>query len=112
MALGDYDNKRQYTKYKRHVNESHERVDAGTVNALQDDLNVQQKDTNEVKDTAFEERVYTIFNNNLYVNAMFIDSFKTGEYINRNESQDGIKVDTNNSQLTLEIDSAAADAVT
>ena len=53
MALNDYDNKRQYTKYKRHVNESHERVDAGTVNTLQDDLNVQQKETNEASSSVF-----------------------------------------------------------
>lgn len=111
MALNDYDNKRQYTKYKRHVNESHERVDAGTVNALQDDLNAQQKETNEVKDTAFEERVYTIFNNNLYVNAMFVDCFKSGEYVNLNESQNGIKVDANKTQLTLDTSIAAADAI-
>ena len=93
MALNDHNSTRQYTKYKRHVNESHERVDASTVNTLQDDLNVQQKETNEVKDTAFEERVYTIFNNNLYVNAMFVDYFKSGEYINLNESVIGIPVD-------------------
>lgn len=86
MALNEFDNKRQYTKYKRHVNESQERVDAATVNQLQDDLVVQQQETNEVKDTAFEERIYTIFNNNLYANAMFVDYFKTGEYINMNES--------------------------
>ena len=28
MALNDYNSKRQYTKYKRHVNDSQERVDA------------------------------------------------------------------------------------
>ena len=56
MALNEHDNTRQYTKYKRHVNESNERVDASTVNALQEDLNIQQKETNEVKDKAFEER--------------------------------------------------------
>ena len=61
MAFQDYDKNRQYTKYKRHVNESHERVNADTVNTLQTDLNNQQQETNSVKDTAFEERVYTIF---------------------------------------------------
>ena len=100
MALNEFDTKRQYTKYKRHVNDSNERVDAQTVNKLQDDINTQQQDTNTVKDTAFEERVYTIFDNNLFTNAMFIDCFKTGEYVNMNESN-GIEVDFPTTQLTI-----------
>lgn len=101
MALNEYDNKRQYTKYKRHVNESNERVNANTVNKLQDDLNVQQQETNTVKDTAFEERVYTIFDNNLYTNAMFIDYYKTGEYLNMNESSN-VTIDYNKTQLSID----------
>lgn len=87
MALQDFDKTRQYTRYKRHVDESHEKIDAGTVNKIQDDIVVQQVETNGVKDTAFEERVYTIFNNNLYTNAMFLDCLKTGEYIDMNSSR-------------------------
>lgn len=101
MALNDLDNKRQYTKYKRHVNESNERVDAKTVNKLQEDLSTQQQETNAVKDTAFEERIYTIFNNNLYANAMFVDYFKTGEYINMNESSN-IAFDYPKTQLSID----------
>lgn len=101
MALNDHNSTRQYTKYKRHVNESQERVDAGTVNQLQDDLNVQQQETNTVKDTAFEERIYTIFNNNLYTNAMFVDYFKTGEYLNMNESSN-IAFDYPKTQLSID----------
>lgn len=111
MALNEHDEKRQYTKYRRHVNESHEKVDAVTVNRLQSDLQVQQEDTNQVKDKAFEERVYTIFNNNLFTNAMFIDCFRTGEYINMNESSGGIILDYEKSQLTLKNESDAAFAV-
>ena len=101
MALQDYDKNRQYTKYKRHVNESHERVNAETVNTLQNDLNTQQRETNSIKDTAFEERVYTIFNNNLYTNAMFVDYFKTGEYIDMNSSRN-IVVDYPMTQMTID----------
>lgn len=101
MALNDLDNKRQYTKYKRHVNESNERVDAKTVNKLQEDLSTQQQETNAVKDTAFEERIYTIFNNNLYANAMFVDYFKTGEYVNMNESSN-IAFDYSKTQLSID----------
>lgn len=101
MALQDYDKNRQYTKYKRHVNESNERVNAETVNTLQSDLNSQQHETNLVKDTAFEERVYTIFNNNLYTNAMFVDYFKTGEYLNLHESSNA-KIDYEKHQLQIE----------
>lgn len=101
MALNEFDTKRQYTKYKRHVNDSNERVDAQTVNKIQDDINTQQQNTNTVKDTAFEERVYTIFENNLYTNAMFIDSFKTGEYINMNQSN-GVVVDFPTTRLTID----------
>lgn len=101
MALNEYDNKRQYTKYKRHVNESNERVNAHTVNQLQEDLNTQQQETNAVKDTAFEERVYTIFDNNLYTNAMFIDYYKTGEYLDMNKSSN-VVIDYNKSQLSID----------
>lgn len=100
MALNEFDNKRHYTKYKRHVNESHERVNAATVNQLQNDLAAQQQTTNEVKDITFEERIYTIFNNNLYTNAMFVDYFKTGEYINMNESS-GIEINHPKTQLSI-----------
>lgn len=100
MALNEHNPKRQYTRYKRHVNESNERVDALVVNALQDNINVQQLDTNQLKDTAFEERVYTIFTNNLYTNAMFVDYYKTGEYLNLSESN-GVKIDCNKAQLML-----------
>ena len=109
MALNEFDNKRQYTKYKRHVNESQERVDAATVNQLQDDLNVQQQETNEVKDTAFEERIYTIFNNNLYTNAMFVDYFKTGEYINKYESSN---IDINHTKTQLKIVNDKTEGIT
>lgn len=101
MALNDHNSTRQYTKYKRHVNESQERIDAGTVNQLQDDLNVQQQETNTVKDTAFEERIYTIFNNNLYTNAMFVDYFKTGEYIDMNKSSN-VALDYSKTQLSID----------
>jgi hypothetical protein len=101
MALNDHNSTRQYTKYKRHVNESQERIDAGTVNQLQDDLNVQQQETNTVKDTAFEERIYTIFNNNLYTNAMFVDYFKTGEYVDMNKSSN-VALDYSKTQLSID----------
>lgn len=101
MALNEYDAKRQYTKYKRHVNESQERVNAETVNQIQVDINNQQQETNQVKDTAFEERVYTIFNNNLYTNAMFIDYYKTGEYLNVTEST-GVMLDFEKSLMTID----------
>ena len=54
MPLQDYDKTRQYTKYKRHVDDSNEKVNAGTVNKIQSDINEQQHETNLVKDTAFE----------------------------------------------------------
>lgn len=101
MALNDHNSTRQYTKYKRHVNESQERIDAGTVNQFQDDLNVQQQETNTVKDTAFEERIYTIFNNNLYTNAMFVDYFKTGEYVDMNKSSN-VVLDYPKTQLSID----------
>ena len=86
MALSDYNNNRTYTKYKRHVDDSKERISALDVNKIQTDLAEQQQETNLVKDTAFEERVYTIFENNLYTNAMFFDRFNNGEHVNLSES--------------------------
>ena len=100
MALNETNNKRQYTQYKRHVNDSHERINAQTMNSIQKDINTVQVDNIEIKDKAFEERVYTIFNNDLYTNAMFIDYFKNGEYINDNESIN-IKIDDKDRYLML-----------
>lgn len=111
MPLNEHSNTRQYTRYKRHVNESHERVNADTVNKLQSDLNIQQEDTNLVKDKAFEERVYTIFENNAFANAMFIDYFRTGEFIDMNKSSDGVLLDYNKRQMTIKQTAANATAI-
>lgn len=92
MAIQDMDNKRRYTQYKRHVNESHERINADTVNTIQKDIQYAQEDRHIIKDQAFQERIYTIFNNNLFVNAMFIDPVENGNYINMLHSSN-IKLD-------------------
>ena len=110
MPLQDYDKTRQYTKYKRHVNDSNEKINAGTVNKIQSDINEQQHETNLVKDTAFEERVYTIFNNNLYVNAMFVDYYKQGQYLNLNES-DNVEINFEKTQLSLKAGSKSGTAI-
>ena len=110
MPLQDYDKTRQYTKYKRHVDDSNEKVNAGTVNKIQSDINEQQHETNLVKDTAFEERVYTIFNNNLYTNAMFVDYYKQGQYLNLNES-DNVEINFEKTQLSLKAESKSGTAI-
>ena len=110
MPLQDYDKTRQYTKYKRHVDDSNEKVNAGTVNKIQSDINEQQHETNLVKDTAFEERVYTIFNNNLYTNAMFVDYYKQGQYLNLNES-DNVEINFEKTQLSLKAGSKSGTAI-
>lgn len=86
MAMNEMDTTRRYTKYKRHVNDSTERIDAQDVNQIQENINEHQEDTNIIKDTAFQERVYTIFENNLYTNAMFLDVYENGQYINKIDS--------------------------
>lgn len=110
MPLQDYDKTRQYTKYKRHVDDSNEKVNAGTVNKIQSDINEQQHETNLVKDTAFEERIYTIFNNNLYTNAMFVDYYKQGQYLNLNES-DNVEINFEKTQLSLKAGSKSGTAI-
>ena len=110
MPLQDYDKTRQYTKYKRHVDDSNEKVNAGTVNKIQSDINEQQHETNLVKDTAFEERVYTIFNNNLYTNAMFVDYYKQGQYLNLNES-DNVEINFEKTQLSLKAGSKSGTVI-
>lgn len=79
----EFNTKKQYTKYTRHVNDSGERVDAQHINTIQKDLQDYQTQLNDMKDTAFEERVYTIFQNNYYVNAMFMDSFYNEIFIDK-----------------------------
>ena len=110
MPLQDYNKTRQYTKYKRHVDDSNEKVNAGTVNKIQSDINEQQHETNLVKDTAFEERVYTIFNNNLYANAMFVDYYKQGQYLNLNES-DNVEINFKKTQLSLKAGTKSGTAI-
>ena len=110
MPLQDCNKTRQYTKYKRHVDDSNEKVNAGTVNKIQSDINEQQHETNLVKDTAFEERVYTIFNNNLYTNAMFVDYYKQGQYLNLNES-DNVEINFEKTQLSLKAGSKSGTAI-
>lgn len=110
MPLQDYNKTRQYTKYKRHVDDSNEKVNAGTVNKIQSDINEQQHETNLVKDTAFEERIYTIFNNNLYTNAMFVDYYKQGQYLNLNES-DNVEINFEKTQLSLKAGSKSGTAI-
>lgn len=90
MAMNEMDTTRRYTKYKRHVNDSTERIDAQDVNQIQENINEHQEDTNIIKDTAFQERVYTIFENNLYTNAMFLDVYENGQYINKVDSSNYI----------------------
>lgn len=86
--MNETDITRRYTKYKRHVNDSSERVDATDINKVQNSVNTIESDTNSIKDKAFEERVYTIFNNNLYVNAMFLDTFENSKYIDMTQTND------------------------
>lgn len=88
MAMNETDVTRRYTKYKRHVNDSTERIDAQDVNTIQESINAHESDTNVIKDTAFQERVYTIFQNNLYANAMFIDTYENGNYIDMTQTKD------------------------
>lgn len=101
MALQDYNNTRRYTKYKRHVDNSEETINASDINKIQEDVVKQQLDSNSIKDTAFEERVYTIFNNNLYANAMFFDRFNNGDYVNMNKSSNTITINSQTHALTL-----------
>lgn len=100
MALNDLNTERQYTKYKRHVNDSAERVDANHINQIQEDISKKQEDINVIKDTAFQERIYTIFNSNLYVNAMFVDLFKDGRYIDMTLSN-GVELKPSQTRVQL-----------
>jgi len=108
-TLNNVDTTRRYTKYKRHVNNSTERIDAQDVNQIQQNINTQQEDSNLLKDTAFQERVYTIFENNLYTNAMFIDVYENGQYINKVDSENhvldpklkNVYVDSRNASCTI-----------
>lgn len=101
MALNDYENKKQYTKFKRHVDDSKERINAESINKIQEGISEQQIETNKIKNRAFEERVYTIFENNLYTNAMFKDTLENGEYLNMTQSSNTyFNTDELNIQLT------------
>lgn len=101
MAIQEMDSTRKYTKYKRHTNDASERIQAETINTIQKDTQEAQIDRNFIKDTAFQERVYTIFNNNLYVNAMFVDPYENGNYIQMLHSKN-VKLDEKLFNVTLE----------
>ena len=74
MAMYENIPKRQYTQYKRHVNDSGERIDAKTVNKIQENI--------------------------LYCNSCTIDYFRDGEKINDNESNN-INLDINKRQIQI-----------
>ena len=112
MAINEMDTTRRYTKYKRHVNDSTERIDAKDVNQIQQDINEHQEDTNIIKDTAFQERVYTIFENNLYTNAMFLDIYENGQYIDKvNSSNHVLDPKLNNISLEKDKDSGTVTSI-
>ena len=112
MAINEMDTTRRYTKYKRHVNDSTERIDAKDVNKIQQDINEHQEDTNIIKDTAFQERVYTIFENNLYTNAMFLDIYENGQYIDKvNSSNHVLDPKLNNISLEKDKDSGTVTSI-
>lgn len=100
-TMNNTDTTRRYTKYSRHVNDSSERIDAQDINKVQENININEDAINIVKDTAFQERVYTIFENNLYTNAMFIDDYQNGMYID--------KVKSNNHHLDGSLRSVSVD---
>lgn len=100
MALNENNTKKTYTKYKRHVDESKERISAKTINTIQNDIAEQQHESNKIKDKAFEERLYTIFNNNLYTNSMFKDILQNGNYMDMEQSTN-VKFDFDNQVITL-----------
>ncbi len=110
MAINEMDTTRRYTKYKRHVNDSTERIDAKDVNQIQKDINEHQEDTNIIKDEAFQERVYTIFENNLYTNAMFLDVYENGEYIDKVNSNNYV-LDSKFKNVSLEEDTGTITSI-
>lgn len=109
MSINETNTIRRYTKYKRHVNDASERINANDINQIQKDINEHQKDTNIIKDEAFQERVYTLFENNLYTNAMFLDVYENGEYIDKVNSNNytldpklkNISINKNNNSGTV-----------
>lgn len=112
MAMNEMDTTRRYTKYKRHVNDSTERIDAKDVNQIQQNINEHQEDTNIIKDEAFQERVYTIFENNLYTNAMFLDVYENGEYIDKvNSNNHMLDSKLNNVYVNKDEDSATITSI-
>jgi hypothetical protein len=100
MSLNEHNNKRQYTQYKRHVNESNERISAESINKIQKDINSNQLESNDIKNKAFEERVYTILDNNLYCNSCSIDYFQDGQKVNLTDS-DNVCIINKTNQVSL-----------
>ena len=112
MAMNETNTTRRYTKYKRHVNDSTERIDAKDVNQIQENINEHQEDVNIVKDEAFIERVYTIFDNNLFANAMFLDTYENGQYIDKVQSSNYLlDPKLNNVSLSKDADAATVSSI-
>ena len=100
-SMYEFENERAYTKFKRHVDESHERISANDINKLQTSVQKQELFENRTRDTAFQERIYTIFENNLFVNAMFVDYYENGNYVNLLECN-GVSRDEEKQLVTLQ----------
>ena len=72
---------RTYTKFTRHTNNTKEVVNATDINKIQQAINQEEENTAIIHDNAFTSKALFSFDNNFYVNTLFIDTLDNLQYI-------------------------------
>lgn len=89
---------RTYTKFQRHINNAEQQIDANDINKIQKSINTVESNVAEIYDKSFLQKAMFTFDNNLYVNAMFIDEIKDAQYIDASLSKN---IDINNKSISV-----------
>lgn len=78
---------RKFTKYQRHVNNAQEVISADHINTIQKSVNVAENNVIDLHANEFLNKTIFVFNNNIYVNQMFVDLFENQQFINMSKSR-------------------------
>lgn len=91
---------RTFTKFQRHTNNSKEKIDANDVNKIQNSVNNTESNVIEIRKNEFNSKVLYQFDNNFYVNSLFIDLYKNYSNID-NTLSSNIKLNPNDMSITI-----------
>lgn len=80
-------NQRGFTKFSRHSNNTNEVVDAGDINKIQESVNIAESKLIKTQSEIFTDKALYFFDNNLYANSIYIDTYNDKSLIDVGESE-------------------------